>query len=493
MAIRLTVRRRAPNYLPPESGDGGVDWGKAILYGLIALLVFSPLPQGSVLEWSVLVIELAAVLLAAAWLLRTPKPAINPYLERGLVWPRRLFLIFGGVVVVQLIPLPRFLIRLVSPGTYAFLKAYSPEFGRRAFASLSLAPGQTLREGLFYLALFLVGMVIIHNITRFSQVQKLVTAIVLVGTFEALFGLFELSAGSPSLLFYSKTLHLDSVTGTFVNRNHLAGYLEMVLPLAVGLILSRIGFFALRDEKARFNWRQVVPRLGGKALASNALLALSVIIMAVALIRSRSRSGAFLLFFTFLLFGEIILYHFSGSRERQRVSRNFVNVSFIIILVVSMYVGLGTVVNRFAEDDTLFRGGRTMFWGNVTSMIGDFPLAGTGLGTFASVYPRYDQSGFELRLPHAHNDYLEAVSDVGLAGGLALIGGILFLMFKIFQTWRQRRSMEIKGLAMGGLVSLVVMLFHSLTDFNLHIPANALLFTVILSLTTLTVYHKKSG
>jgi len=476
-----------------EPGQTVTGWGQFILYGLIALIVFSPLPQGSVKEWAVLAIQLSALALAGAWVFRTPKPRVNSFLLKALKWPRRLFFGFWVVVLVQVVPWPKFLVKLVSPGTFAFLSTYSPDFPRSSFVSLSLAPGQTLRQALLWLTYFLVAVIIIRNVNRFAQIQKLFAAIVIMGVFEALFGLFNLSSGSPSLLLYPKTLHLDSVTGTFVNRNHLAGYLEMVLPLALGLVLSRIGIFALRDPKVRRNWRRVLPALGGRSLAVNLIISLAVLVMAVGLVKSQSRSGIFLLFFTFLLFAEIIIFHFSESKERQKLSRDFINVSFLVILGFSLYIGLGTIVNRFSADTTLFHDGRTMFWGNIVSMIKGFPLLGTGLGTFASVYPLYEKSGFEMTLDHAHNDYLEAFSEVGLIGGALLIAGIVFLMVRIFLAWRERRSTEIKGLALGGLVSLVVILTHSLTDFNMHIPSNALLFTIILALTAVTVFHRKSA
>jgi len=484
------LRDRRPGR--PEAAPRKVAWDKIILFGLIGLIVFSPLPQGSVLEWSVLLIQLGAISLAAAMVLRTTKPGINPYLEKALRWPRRLFAGFGLVVALQVIPLPKVLIRIASPATHAFLQAYSPGFDRASFATLSLAPGQTLRQGLEVMAYFLLGMVIVRSITRLSQVQKLTMAIILMGVFEALFGLYMLSQSNPTILFYRKTLHLDSVTGTFVNRNHLAGYLEMVLPLTIGFILARIGFFAMGQNKKRAGWREFLSRSSGKALSLNLLLGLAALVMAAALVRSQSRSGLFLLFFSFILFAEITAFHLGGSKEHKHLSRSFINVAFILILVLSLWVGLGTVINRFTQDDTLFKGGRTMFWGEVTSMIKDFPAFGTGLGTFATVYPSYENNGFEMQLTHAHNDYLESLSEVGLLGGLCLIGGILFLVVKIFLTWRERHSVELKGLALGGIVSVVVMLFHSLTDFNLHIPANALLFTVILSLTAVTVFIRKS-
>ena len=492
--LQSLQRQRMPASPASSSMPGkGFAWGDVILYGLIALVVFAPLPIGSVNEWSVMIIELAALALAGLWLWRSPKPEMNPFLEKALVWPRRLFLAFGAVIVFQVIPLPKFLVRILSPGAFNFLSDFRPGFARSGFTSLSLVPGQTLREGLLVLSYFLVALVVIHNIHRFSQIQKLVTAIIAIGTFEALFGLIQMSASSPSLLFYSKVINTDSVTGTFVNRNHLAGFLEMALPLAIGLALARIGLFALRDPKSRFDWRQFIGRFGGKALVTNILLFLAILIMSVGLIRSRSRSGVFLLFFTFLLFGEIIMFHFGRAKEKQKVSRNFINVAFVIILAFSAFVGLGAVVNRFLEEDTLLHGGRTVFWGNVVSVVRDFPLFGSGLGSFASVYPYYEHTGFEMRLTHAHNDYLEAASDIGLLGAILLFAGIFFLLYRIFVTWRDRRSMEIKGIAMGGFVAIVIMLFHSLTDFNLHIPSNALLFAVILALTVVTVYHKKTS
>jgi O-antigen ligase len=115
------------------------------------------------------------------------------------------------------------------------------------------------------------------------------------------------------------------------------------------------------------------------------------------------------------------------------------------------------------------------------------------LGTFASVYPVYATVKFEgMVLVHAHNDYLEYLSELGLVGFLWLAGVVLYIALDSFLTWSKRRNPEIKGLAMGGIISVFIILIHSLTDFNLHIPANTLLFSVVLALTYTTVYHRKS-
>jgi len=94
---------------------------------------------------------------------------------------------------------------------------------------------------------------------------------------------------------------------------------------------------------------------------------------------------------------------------------------------------------------------------------------------------------------HAHNDYLEYLSDLGIIGVLLLLGGILFIIIKAFSVWRTRKHPEVKGLALGGIVAVINILIHSITDFNLQIPANMLLFTVILSLTIVMVFYKKKS
>jgi O-antigen ligase len=97
-----------------------------------------------------------------------------------------------------------------------------------------------------------------------------------------------------------------------------------------------------------------------------------------------------------------------------------------------------------------------------------------------------------MLLAHAHNDYLEFFSELGLAGSVLLFGGVLYLVARAFLVWRERRNPEAKGLALGGIVSLAGMGLHTLTDFNLHLPANALLFSVVLSLTLVAAFHRKT-
>jgi len=113
--------------------------------------------------------------------------------------------------------------------------------------------------------------------------------LVIMGFFEAFYGMYEMYNENPRLLFLKKVHYVDVVTGTFVNRNHLSGYLEMIIPLALGLIIARISLFSLAGLKSR----DKILRLSEKGLSMNLLLSAGIVVMAVAIIFSESRSGDF--------------------------------------------------------------------------------------------------------------------------------------------------------------------------------------------------------
>ncbi len=475
--------------MPSLPGDRSAVWKKVAEIGLIALLVFSPLPQGSAWEWSILVIQLSVLALALVFVLFN-RESPSPALSRTLRLPRILICCFFGLLLLQALPLPPGLVRVLSPASFHFHHAYAPGLSASSFLTLSLAPAETLRQGLTLLAYILAAVLVLRVLEHFRQMERLAAVLVCLGVFQAVYGLFELSRARPWILFTRKLINLDSVTGTFVNRNHLAGYLEMIIPLALGLLISRLGFFSLRTRGSAVEFREVINLLSRKSFALNILLMAASVVMAVAVVKSQSRAGVFLVIFTFLLLLMMSLFHLTASGEGRRLARNMINALFLIILLFSLAAGMTAVMNRFSADDTIFKGGRTLFWENTMPVIGDYPVFGSGLGTFASVYPAYDPEGGEMRLTHAHNDYLELMIETGILGFLLLAGAVIWILVRCFRVWKARHNLEVKGLAMGGLVSLVVMLVHSFTDFNLHIPSNALLFAVILALTVKIVHHR---
>ena len=463
-------------------------YSKIIEYGLLGLLIFSPLPAASVYEWSILVIQLTALLMAMAYILMQDKPQNNEYLALAFRRPKSIFYIFFAFILFQLIPLPKFLIKIFSSSAYSYQKLYAVDFMRQKFLSFSLIPSYTLQRGLELFAYFLLGLLIIKTITKRHQIIRIYIILIAIGAFEAFYGLFELYNSNPRILFYKKTYNLDSVTGTFVNRNHLSGYLEMILPLAIGLIISRIGFFSSKD----LSWREKLLRFSEKGLSSNLIIFFSVILMSVAIIFSKSRSGIFVLIFTFILFFGFTALYFDIFKFRKKWIRNFLTAAFLLIVFISLYVGIDATLERFSLDKILHEQ-RPTYWANTMRIFSDYPLFGTGLGTFGALYPNLEGETGPIAIVHAHNDFLEYLSELGLIGFSLLLGGILWMAIVSFLVWRTRRHPEVKGLALGGIVSLICILIHSITDFNLHIPANMLLFSVILSLTMVLSFYKRGA
>jgi O-antigen ligase len=459
---------------------------KIIECGILGVLIFSPLPAASVHEWSILAIQLAVVIMMAAYVLMADKPQPNPFLSQILHKPSYLFGGFFVLLILQVLPLPKFLVKILSPQTFEFYKNFSADFSEISFMSISVIPYQTIREGLEILAYVMLGFLIVRTVTSRKQIMRLFSVIVAMGIFEALYGFLELYSSNPRILFYKKVHYLDCVTGTFVNRNHLSGYLEMIIPVTVGLLIARLDLFSWKG----MNWKHKLHHVSQRSPAWNVFLLLGIITMALAILFSKSRSGVFILIFSFiLLFGLAALYTGRYLDEKKNVT-NFLKIVFLLIVVLSLYAGMEATLARFSMDE-LLQDQRPVVWGNTVEIISDFPVFGAGLGTFASVYPVYEESGTPVRYSHAHNDYLEYLAETGIVGMALLLGGIIFILVKVFLVWKERRHPVVKGLVLGGIAAVVSILIHSITDFNLHIPANMILFTVILSATAVTAFYKK--
>lgn len=461
---------------------------KIIEYGILGLIIFSPLPAASVHEWSILVIQLMVLVMMAAYFLMKEKPQTSEPLSLIMKRSRYLFLALFIFLFVQIIPLPLFIIKIFSPNTHAFHELFSGGFSRMNFMSFSLIPSHTLREGLELLSYFLLGFLIVKTVTKRRQIMRIYSVLIAMGVFQAFYGLFELYSKNPRILFYKKIHGLDSVTGSFVNRNHLSGYLEMIIPLAIGLIIARIDLFSLTGLKLR----EKLLRLSEKRLSTNILISLGIIIMSLAIIFSKSRSGVFLLVFSFILFLGLTVLYFGRALYQNKQIKNFLKILFLIITFISLYIGIEATIERFSLD-RLLQEGRPTYWSNTVGIFLDSPFLGTGLGTFASLYPDIEGGGGPVQLIHAHNDYLEYLSELGLVGMVFLLGGIFIIAISSFLIWRMRRHPEVKGLALGGIIAIICIMIHSITDFNLHIPANMLLFSIVLSLTAVTVTYKHQG
>jgi len=427
---------------------------KIVEFGLIGLIVFSPLPSASVHNWAVFVIQLTVLVLVMVYFLFSETG--HPSIQKKNAWGRGkyLFIGFWGYVLFQCLPLPKSLVKLLSPGTHEFLKQCTPDFSSTKFISFSLAPSVSFKSALALLPYFLIGFLIVKTIKRRSQIVRLFFVLFLMGVFEAVYGLSGLFGD------------LNFVSGTFVNRNHFAGYLEMMIPIGLGLILSR-------EELVK------------KSIASTLGLSAGVIVMSLALLFSRSRSGVFILVFVFAVF--FVFFHKKRDKQGRGIKVLLVSV-FVIIIILSLYIGVDSTLKRFSWD-YLLKESRIDIWGETWEVFTDFPLFGSGLGTFATLYPLTEADGELIKTSHAHNDYLEFLSELGIIGMSLLVGAIAFMFVFCLSQWRKEENPLRRGLGFGGIVSVLALSLHGFTDFNLQIPSNILLFSVVLSLACATVRH----
>jgi len=158
-------------------------------------------------------------------------------------------------------------------------------------------------------------------------------------------------------------------------------------------------------------------------------------------------------------------------------------VSLIVldILLVGSWIGIGKVVQRL-EDTNMLTEHRDEVARDTLTMIAEQPFTGIGAGNFSSVFPNYQQADIGEHYYHVHNDYLEFISESGLIGLLPLALAVLYCLFLTVKTMRQRHSPLMLGMAFAAFMGILSILIHSTVDFNLQIPANAVMFLLLMSL-----------
>jgi tetratricopeptide (TPR) repeat protein len=179
-----------------------------------------------------------------------------------------------------------------------------------------------------------------------------------------------------------------------------------------------------------------------------------------------------------------------GRYARSRGAYVFILMLSAACMYVS-YMGIYRVMDRFQFLGVDFRE-RMEFTRNTYEMGQAFPLTGTGLGTFEFVYPVFQKNLFDVSVDYAHNDWVQLFAETGWPGLILVGGGFLCLLTASLSRWRRRRDPFSVGIGLGGMGALVGMAVHSLADYNLHMPANALVLALILAITHLALSSKIS-
>ncbi|MBT3144140.1 O-antigen ligase family protein [Neptunomonas phycophila] len=339
-------------------------------------------------------------------------------------------------------------------------------------AGTTISRSDTLYQlllGFGYLAFYLTALLVIDSPKRLKTTLYIVVA---SGTFQAIYGGWMTLSGSEYLFILAKEHYLGTATGTFINRNHFAGYLVLCLSLGIGLMLANLSSTPISGMKD-------LARKTLSALLSHKILiraALAVMVIGLVLSHSRMGNSSFFIALTVTAFIYLITQRFS----RQAIVL-FVSLLVIDLFIVGAFFGVNKVVDRLSETsastesrDEVNRYTYQLFKDNV--------IIGTGAGSFATAFPAYREKDITIFYDHTHNDYLEFLSDRGVLGVLPLATCVLLSLITGSKTLIRRKSHLMKGTAFGCIMSTIALAIHSTVDFNLYILANAASFMLVLAL-----------
>jgi len=434
---------------------------RCLFVAVLVLLVWLPLPLGSNRDWSVGLLVLLIGGLGSLWAIGQLRGSVTPALQIRSV--RAALPLLGLLLLTQAWVATQWLAGLTVDNGATF---------------------QYLMLGLAYSLLFLLVVSLCHSRKRLNL---LLGTLIVSGALQAFGGAFMTLSGVEWPLAGPKT---SNATGTFVNRNHLAGYLEMTLACGIGLLL------ALRDNRP-FSWVNLLELLMGP----KARLRLALVIMVIALVMTHSRMGNAAFFISLLLVGGLFIL--IEKEHRLRNSLILASLILIDVLVISQYFGLEKLKDRIINtrlNDVVVNGDvvqranevRDDVFGYAIPLLTERPLVGQGAGSFEAVFPQYPGEDIRLHFDHAHNDYLQFGIEFGLLGSLPLMAFTLMALWHALKALRRRDSVYRSGVGFGAAMGIIALLIHSSTDFNLQIPANAATFVVLCAIAVLAGNHSST-
>lgn len=393
--------------------------------GICVLAAFAVLAHGAVEPWSEGVLEVGAAILLLVWaskMLTAEPPTIvwNP-----LLWP---LLAFWGVAAIQL---------LTGATAVAFL---------------------TRIDLLQYSALLALFFLCVQSYRTRAHWRNFVWFLLSLGFAVSLFAILQHFTFNGKLYWLRELQYGGIPFGPFVNRNHYAGLMELLIP--PGLAIQILGA-ERRDQ---------LP-----------LVTLFTLLPIGSLFLSASRGGM-ISFAVEVIFLTILIV--ARRRERKALVGGVLVVTLGAILV--SWLGIGGALDRFANYKKLetSEGRRVEMLHDSLRIFYDHRVLGTGLGTLQEVFPAYETHYDGLIVNHSHNDYAETLAETGAIGGFC---GLAFLILLFWNSWKILNSESDPrnfSFHAGALVACLGLLVHGGVDFNFHIPSNLLIFLLQAGLAT---------
>jgi len=395
-----------------------------LLAGACGVLLLAPLAFGAVEPWSIFALEACSMLLLALWVSRQ---WINHELNLSDHPLYRPMAAFFALLLVQW-TLGTTAYRHV---TYAHLLLYA------AYGMLVFVVTQTLRRS-----------------SQFELMAKLFSG---YGGVVAGFAMLQGLAPNGKLYWIFPLEQGGFIYGPYVNHNHYAGLMEMLLPFPLVLAASR--------------FTDGIRKLVVAGIAA---------LMAGSIFLSGSRGGMVAFVAQMLVLGVLLVRKREGSWKQPLMLGAFL----AMVIVFLVWMGSNEVTHRLISIHSEAReeiggGTRISIDRDCLRMFAKRPFLGWGLGTFPIVYPGFRSFYTTFFVNQAHNDYLQLLVETGVAG-FSIAVWFMVLVFRRaagkLKNWTDTASGALTVAALLGCVGILV---HSFLDFNLQIPANAALFYVL--------------
>ncbi|MDP2564036.1 O-antigen ligase family protein [Pseudoalteromonas marina] len=417
-----------------------------LLCGILFLL---PLPLGSYRPWAILAMGL---LISATFITHLVYGAINN--NQSLYPPLFSWPVFAALgVVIAVCAVQMF--------------------------TVSVDPFQTKQMLLKTSFMILFCWLIFIYCNSAGRIKKLIYAVICAGVFQALYASYlNLSPDVVSPIFGYK--HTDRAIGTFTYSNFLANYLALCLCLGIGVLVSEL---KRNNGKGINTLKQTLRAWAEILLSSKIVLRISLIIIIVALILTRSRMGNSAFFIALMVVSFLALFVYNNKPKAFK----FLIVSFFIIdlIIIGAIFDVEKVKQRISET-SIASETRDEVVRDSIPLILDKPLLGSGGGTFYTAFPAYQSEPYSGYYDNAHNDYIQFAVELGIPATAALGLLVLYCLWLCVATMRKRKTALFQGVAFGCAIAIIDMLLHSSVDYSLQAGANSMLFMVILCLAILS-------
>lgn len=388
-----------------------------------------------------------------------PRSLVAP----GTRWALVALAVLAASGAVGLVPLPPET-WLALPGRTGYAPAVDalrdPAIGL-ATLPISMAPAATLR------GLLLIGSAasIFLAVLILDRVQRtlLIGALLALGIFQVLLGVAQIALGGASIVTPEFAGHVRA-SGTFVNKNHFASLLAMLLPFALFALLDS----AMRAQRSESDRKPLRVALW---LTASGLLAAGIVLS-----MSRAAYAATLVVLCFTAALHVATTRRRASHRRRLMILGAAGALAGIVLLVSSDFLIRAIGDPAAVRSLSARAQMTEAgWRGAVAL---FPL-GSGLGSFGAVFPHFQPVQLQGFVEHAHNEYVQILFELGA-------GGLLFLAAAALASWtlarRAWRSVDTLGRGHAALLGALALALHAWLDFPTRIPGVAFVFTALVAL-----------